>query len=57
VLPMGSVVRIIDGPTRGIYTVMDTGGRIKGRRIDVYVSSCSRAKRFGRRSLRIQVVR
>src|SRR5258708_3367984 len=57
VLPVGSVVRIIDGPTTGIYTVMDTGSAIKGRRIDVYVPSCSRARRFGRRAVRVVVIR
>ena len=57
VLPVGSVVRIIDGPTTGIYTVMDTGSAIKGRRIDVYVPSCARAKRFGRRPVRVVVIR
>lgn len=57
VLPVGSVVKILDGPTTGTYTVMDTGGDIRGRRIDVYMPSCARAKRFGRRTLRIQVVR
>jgi 3D (Asp-Asp-Asp) domain-containing protein len=57
VLPIGSVVRILDGSETGTYTVMDTGSAIKGRRIDVYVPSCARAKRFGRRTLRVQVVR
>jgi len=57
VLPVGSVVRIVDGPTTGVYTVMDTGPAIKGRRIDVYVPSCDRAKRFGRRSVSLVVVR
>ena len=57
VLPVGSVVRIVDGPVTGIYTVMDTGGSIKGRRIDVYVASCARAKKFGRRKISLIVVR
>ena len=57
VLPTGSVVRILDGSEAGTYTVMDTGSAIKGRRIDVYVPNCARAKRFGRRTLHVQVVR
>jgi len=57
VLPVGSVIRILDGPTTGIYTVMDTGGTIKGRRIDIYVPSCARAKKFGRRKVSVIVVR
>src|ERR1700720_4371824 len=51
VLPIGSVVRIVDGPYAGVYTVADTGGGVKGRRIDIFVSSCARAVRFGRRSV------
>jgi 3D (Asp-Asp-Asp) domain-containing protein len=55
-LPLGSVVRILDGPTTGIYTVMDTGAAIKGRRIDVYVPNCARAKKFGRRTVTLTVI-
>lgn len=55
-LPLGSVVRILDGPTTGLYTVMDTGAAIKGRRIDVYVPSCARAKKFGRRTVTLTVI-
>ncbi|HMD35825.1 MAG TPA: 3D domain-containing protein, partial [Vicinamibacterales bacterium] len=57
VLPAGSIVKILDGPTTGIYTVMDTGAAIKGRRIDVYIPSCARAKKFGRRTVNVIVMR
>ena len=57
VLPEGSIVKILDGPTTGIYTVMDTGAAIKGRRIDVYIPSCARAKNFGRRTVNVIVMR
>jgi 3D (Asp-Asp-Asp) domain-containing protein len=57
VLPVGSIVRILDGPTTGIYTVMDTGSAIKGRRIDVYLPSCAHAKKFGRRMVTAIVIR
>ena len=50
-------MKILDGPTTGIYTVMDTGGDIKGRRIDVYIPSCARAKKFGRRTVSMLVMR
>ncbi|MGH6743073.1 MAG: 3D domain-containing protein [Bradyrhizobium sp.] len=58
VLPVGTVLRIIapDGYA-GIYTVMDTGGRIKGRDLDIFMPSCARAEEFGRRSVEARVLR
>ncbi len=59
-LPLGSVVRIVaagDSRYEGVYTVMDTGVRVKGRRIDLYVPDCRRAKEFGVRKVRLEVVR
>ena len=56
-LPVGSVVKILDGPTTGVYTVMDTGADVKGRRIDVYIPNCARAKEFGRRPVSVLVMR
>ena len=57
VLPVGSVVRVIEGPHSGLYTVMDTGPAVKGRRIDIFMSSCERAAKFGEQPLRIRVLR
>lgn len=57
VLPIGSRVRVTDRGTTGVYTVLDTGHDIKGRKIDVYISSCARAKKFGERRVRVQVLR
>lgn len=31
------------------YLVADTGGAIKGKRIDIWMGSCSDARKFGRR--------
>jgi len=56
-LPVGSVVRILNGSFAGIYTVMDTGADIKGRRIDIFIPDCARADRFGLQSLRVHVIR
>jgi 3D (Asp-Asp-Asp) domain-containing protein len=56
-LPVGSVLRILSGPTSGIYTVMDTGADIKGRRIDIFIPNCSLAGKFGSQSLRVHVIR
>jgi 3D (Asp-Asp-Asp) domain-containing protein len=56
-LPVGSVLRIVDGATTGIYTVMDTGAAVKGRRIDIFVPNCGEAKAFGVRRVVLRVLR
>ena len=59
VLPVGSTIRV-DGQGRaydGIYTVTDTGPAIKGRELDLYIADCAEAKRFGRRTMRVEVLR
>ena len=57
VLPFGTVLRIVDGPSSGVYTVMDTGPAVKGRRIDIFIPDCGRAQKFGEQKLRIRVIR
>lgn len=58
VLPLGSVVHVLveDVGLEGVYTVNDTGGLVKGRHVDIYMPSCARAKRFGRRTATVRVV-
>ena len=56
VLPLGTVVHLRAGRYTGTYTVMDTGGRIKGRRVDVYVPTYREAMEFGRRPVKIKVI-
>ena len=53
VLKMGSKVYINAGQWSGVYTVADTGGAIKGKRIDIWVPGCGEARKFGRRSVQI----
>ena len=57
-LPVGSVVQVDAPGTRydGVYTVMDTGPKVKGRHVDLYIESCAAAKRFGRRTVRVSIV-
>ncbi len=57
VLPLGSVVEVKAGDWSGTYTVQDTGGRIKGNIIDVWVPSTKEARKFGRRSIKLHVLR
>jgi len=58
-LPVGSVVNIATGDAKynGVYTVMDTGPEVKGRELDLYIWSCHEALRFGRRPVRVTVLR
>ena len=56
VLPLGTVVHIRAGRYTGTYTVKDTGGRVRGRHVDVYVPSYKEAKAFGRRPVKIKVI-
>jgi len=59
VLPAGSVVSLSTGETDfdGVYTVMDTGPRVKGRLLDLYVWSCHEALAFGRKAVQVTVLR
>ena len=56
VLPLGTVVHLRAGRYTGTYTVMDTGGLIKGRRLDVYVPTYKEAVEFGRQRVKIKVI-
>jgi 3D (Asp-Asp-Asp) domain-containing protein len=56
VLPLGTIVHIRAGTYTGTYKVTDTGGRIKGRIVDVYVPTYKEAKQFGRRQVKIKVI-
>lgn len=56
VLPLGTIVHLRSGSYTGTYRVMDTGGRIRGRRVDVYVASHKEAVQFGRRQVKIKVL-
>lgn len=53
VLPMGSRIFVNAGSWSGMYLVSDTGGAIKGKRLDIWVPSCGEARRFGRRSVQV----
>lgn len=53
VLRLGSKVVVSGGGYTGTYLVSDTGGRIKGNKIDIWMPSCSEARRFGRRTVQI----
>lgn len=58
-LPVGSVIEIdsISPRYNGIYTIMDTGPSVQGRQVDIYMWSCHEALKFGRRPIRLVVLR
>ncbi|MFI5177264.1 MAG: 3D domain-containing protein [Vicinamibacterales bacterium] len=58
-LPEGSVVAVDGVPEqyRGIYTVMDTGPKVLGRHVDLYMWNCDEAVEFGRRDIVLTVLR
>ena len=56
VLPIGTRVRLEAGTYSGEYLVADTGGAVRGRRIDIWVPNTSEAMRFGRRPVKLTVL-
>jgi 3D (Asp-Asp-Asp) domain-containing protein len=58
-LPVGSVLNIATGDNRynGVYTVMDTGPKVQGRILDLYMWNCHEALRFGRKEVQVTVLR
>ena len=57
VLPLGTKVRLKNaGRYSGVYRVEDTGGRIRGRKIDIYMPSRGAAKQFGKHTVKVEVL-
>lgn len=57
ILPLGSVVHLKAGKYSGVYTVQDTGRLIKGNVVDVWMPTNQEARSFGRRKIKIHVLR
>jgi 3D (Asp-Asp-Asp) domain-containing protein len=55
-LPLGSRVRLEHPGYSGEYLVADTGGMIRGKRIDIWTPSSGEAMRFGRRTVKLTVL-
>lgn len=53
VIPLGTLVEI---PGYGVYRAADTGGAIKGNRIDIHMTSIQAMNQFGRRTITIKVL-
>ena len=58
VLPLGSVVRVshTDGRLIGVFVIMDTGGAVRGNKIDLWFDSCREASDWGIRSVVAEVL-
>ena len=56
VLPLGTRVRVEAGSFSGEYVVGDTGGSVKGRRIDIWTPTAREAMQFGRRAVKLTVL-
>lgn len=56
VLPLGTRVRLDAGAYSGEYLVADTGGLVKGKRIDIWTPTSREAMRFGRRTVKLTVL-
>ncbi len=57
VLPLGSLIRITGaGAYSGVYAVTDTGSKVDGRHIDIYMPSAAEAKKFGKKIVLVRVL-
>lgn len=53
ILPLGTIV-VING--MGTFVVKDSGGAIKGNRIDIWMPSAVQARKFGRRTVVLKIL-
>lgn len=56
VLPIGTKVQLTAGKYSGEYIVADTGGKVKGNKIDIWVPNCREAIRWGNRGVKLTVM-
>jgi len=57
VIPLGSMIYVDSPLMGGIYQVLDTGELIKGKIIDIFIPSYERCREFGRRIVKVTVLR
>ncbi len=58
VLPIGSRIKIKHaGRYSGEYVVADTGRKIEGRRLDIYMPQTEACLKFGKKPVRVRVIR
>ena len=57
VIPLGSMIYVDSPLMGGIYQVLDTGEMVKGKIIDIFIPSYERCQEFGRRMVKVKVLR
>jgi 3D (Asp-Asp-Asp) domain-containing protein len=57
ILPLGSIIKVDAGTFSGVYHVLDTGGAIKGNKLDIFITCPRQARKFGRRKVQVEVLR
>lgn len=58
ILPVGSIIKIRHaGRYQGEYVVADTGEKIVGRKLDIYIPNTAACKKFGKKLVRVKVVK
>ncbi len=57
VIPLGSMIYVDSPLMGGIYQVLDTGELVKGKIIDIFIPSYESCVKFGRRAVKVQVLR
>lgn len=57
VIPLGSMIYVESPLMSGLYQVTDTGRLIKGKIIDIFMPSYNRSIEFGRRNVKVKVLR
>jgi len=57
ILPLGTRIKISRaGKYSGEYVVADTGGRIVGNKVDIYLPSTQECKKFGKKVVRVRIL-
>ena len=57
ILPIGTRIKIRGaGRYSGEYVVADTGAKIQGRRLDIYMPSAAECKKFGAKRVKVKLI-
>jgi 3D (Asp-Asp-Asp) domain-containing protein len=57
ILPLGTRIKITRaGRYSGEYVVADTGGKIQGRKLDIFLPDEAACRKFGKRKVKVKVI-
>jgi 3D (Asp-Asp-Asp) domain-containing protein len=58
ILPVGTRIQIAGaGSYSGVYVVHDTGRKIHGHEVDIFIDNPAEAKRFGKKKVRVRILK